>query len=46
MHERVRMQVEEGQRERERENSKQAPHLTVRVEPDIGLKLMNREIVT
>ena len=28
---------EEGQRERERENLKQAPHLELSVKPDIGL---------
>ena len=42
-------QVGEGQRERESQNPKQAPGSelqAVSTEPDAGLGLMNREIVT
>ena len=40
------MWVEEGQRERETQNSKQAPGSELSAEPDTGLKLTNREIMT
>ena len=41
----VRDRVGEGQREKEREHPKQAPH-AVSTEPDTGLELTNREIMT
>ena len=36
----------EEQRERETQNPKQAPDSAVSTEPDAGLELTNREIVT
>ena len=45
--ERDRARVGEGQRERETQNPKQAPgSWAVSTEPDVGLKLKNREIMT
>ena len=41
---RGRVQAGEGQRERETQNSKQAPGLST--ELDVGLELTNREIMT
>ena len=36
----------EGQRERETQNPKQAPGWAVSTEPDVGLELMDRDIMT
>ena len=38
--------AEEGQRERETQDPKQAPGWAVSTEPDVGLKLTDREIMT
>ena len=40
------MRAGEEQRERETQNLKQAPGSELSAEPDVGIELMNREIMT